>query len=101
MTVLRTLSDFAAMPVRADARMRRFVRFSVFDWLGVGRAGVAEPVSDAVRGLAGGQGATLFGGGRATPRRSRRIQNPAGKKGPPRRVSAAVRGPTRRPATRR
>ena len=52
--------------------MARFVRFSLFDWIGVGLAGTREPVAGAARALAQSEGdagaATLLGGGRAAPR---------------------------------
>lgn len=72
MTLAETLAGFATGPVNADARMRRFVGFSLADWATVGLAGQAEPVARAARGMAldegAGQGATLIGGGRAAPR---------------------------------
>lgn len=39
MTLAETLADFATGPVDADARMRRFVGFSLADWATVGLAG--------------------------------------------------------------
>lgn len=72
MTLAETLAGFATGPVNADARMRRFVGFSLADWATVGLAGQAEPVARAARRMAldegAGQGATLIGGGRAAPR---------------------------------
>ena len=72
MTLARTLAGFAADSPADDARMSRFIRFSLFDWVTVGRAGRDEPVARAVRKATLGSasapgGATLFGGGRAAP----------------------------------
>lgn len=72
MTLAETLADFATGPVDADARMRRFVGFSLADWATVGLAGQDEPVARAARRMAlnegAAQGATLIGGGQAAPR---------------------------------
>ncbi|MEO1986466.1 MAG: MmgE/PrpD family protein [Martelella sp.] len=70
MTVAETLARFAAGAEIQDARMRSFVRLSLFDWATVGIAGKNEPVARAARAMAldaaaNGGGATLFGGGRA------------------------------------
>jgi len=72
MTIAQTLGAFATCQPDIDARMARFVRFSLFDWATVGIAGTAEPVARAARAVAletsGGAGsATLFGGGQAPP----------------------------------
>lgn len=72
MTVAQTFARFAANSDILDARMRSFVRLSLFDWATVGIAGTGEPVARASRTMALGtsatavQGATLFGGGRAS-----------------------------------
>lgn len=72
MTVARTLANFAATAGAPDETMAQFVRFSLFDWIGVGLAGAREPVAKVARVLAlseGGLGqATLFGGGRVSAR---------------------------------
>ncbi|NHF74636.1 MmgE/PrpD family protein [Paracoccus xiamenensis] len=73
MTLADTLAGFATAPVAADARMRRFVDFSLADWATVGLAGQGEPVARAARQMALGDsagrgGATVIGGGRAAPR---------------------------------
>ncbi|CAM4002790.1 MmgE/PrpD family protein [Palleronia rufa] len=65
MSVLSDLAEFAAGPIAADDTMRRFVGLSLCDWITVGRAGVDQPVSRSARALSDGDGATLFGGGRA------------------------------------
>ena len=49
MTIARTLGAFAAGQSEIDPTMQRFVRFSLFDWVTVGIAGVA-----AMMALAGG-----------------------------------------------
>ncbi|MDD8024037.1 MAG: MmgE/PrpD family protein, partial [Paracoccaceae bacterium] len=72
MTIAQILGAFATCQPDIDARMARFVRFSLFDWATVGIAGTDEPVARAARAVAletcGGAGsATLFGGGQAPP----------------------------------
>ncbi|WP_417839573.1 MmgE/PrpD family protein [Tritonibacter scottomollicae] len=71
MTVAQTLAQFAVNAEVRDARMRSFVTLSLFDWATVGIAGTDEPVARAARSMAletaaSNQGATLFGGGRAS-----------------------------------
>ncbi|WP_170580244.1 MmgE/PrpD family protein [Ruegeria arenilitoris] len=74
----RTLSEFAAGPVKTTAQARIVTSLSALDWLAVGRAGVNEPVSRILRGMVldeGGAGqATLFGGG-AAPMRAAALVN--------------------------
>lgn len=70
MTLAQTLARFAVGPATGDARMRSFVRLSLFDWATVGLAGWQEPVARAARAMArdsaaAAGGATLIGGGRA------------------------------------
>ena len=70
MTLAAMLARFAVGTDMNDARMRSFVRLSLFDWATVGIAGVNEPVARAARAMAGdlgsaNRGATLFGGGQA------------------------------------
>ncbi|MFS4437763.1 MmgE/PrpD family protein [Paracoccaceae bacterium GXU_MW_L88] len=72
MTLAELLGEFAAASPVTDERMKRFVRFSLFDWATVGLAGVDESVARAARSVAldtapAKSGATLFGGGAASP----------------------------------
>ena len=73
MTVLAQILDLAALPA-ADipATARSMARFSLFDWLVCGRAGVAEPLALILRGYVGGEGgrpvAAVFGGNPAPAR---------------------------------
>ncbi|WP_170595063.1 MmgE/PrpD family protein [Ruegeria arenilitoris] len=68
----RTLSEFAAGPVKTTAQARIVTSLSALDCLAVGRAGGKEPVSRILRGMAldeaGAGQATLFGGGAAPVR---------------------------------
>ncbi|MBP0616894.1 MmgE/PrpD family protein [Jiella mangrovi] len=71
MSLAGELAEFALSKEPASAEARRFAELSLFDWATVGLAGRDEPVSKAARALAvgvrSGDGATLFGGGRAHP----------------------------------
>ncbi len=73
-----TLATFAAGPVTTARQTRIVTSLSVLDWIAVGRAGVDEPVSKAVRDLVLGEGgagqAQLFGGG-AAPLRGAALVN--------------------------
>ena len=67
MSVLDDLLDLAAMPATdIPASARQMARFSLFDWLVCGRAGVAEPLALILRGYVGAEGglpvASVFGG---------------------------------------
>ncbi|WP_170528395.1 MmgE/PrpD family protein [Ruegeria arenilitoris] len=74
----RTLSEFAAGPVKTTAQARIVTSLSALDWLAVGRAGVNEPVSRILREKVldegGARQATLFGGG-AAPMRAAALVN--------------------------
>ncbi|MGQ0564948.1 MAG: MmgE/PrpD family protein [Gemmobacter sp.] len=68
MTILDHVLDLAALPVSAiPDGARAMARFSLFDWMVCGRAGVAEPLSVALRGYLGAEGgspvASVIGGG--------------------------------------
>ena len=73
MTTLLRLLDLALLPA-ADipASARAMARFSLFDWMVCGRAGVAEPLAVILRGYVGAEGglgvASVLGGGAAPPR---------------------------------
>ncbi len=73
-----TLASFAAGPVNTTAQARAVTSLSVLDWIAVGRAGVPEPVSVAVRDMVQEEGgvaqAHLFGGG-AAPLRAAALVN--------------------------
>ncbi|WP_170329929.1 MmgE/PrpD family protein [Ruegeria arenilitoris] len=73
-----SLAAFAAGSVETTLQTRVVTSLSVLDWIAVGRAGVDEPVSKAVRDLVlGEEGATqshLFGGG-AAPMRGAALVN--------------------------
>ncbi|WP_420584119.1 MmgE/PrpD family protein [Ruegeria sp.] len=64
-----SLAAFAAGPVETTLQTRVVTSLSVLDWIAVGRSGVDEPVSKAVRDLVlseeGATQAHLFGGGSA------------------------------------
>jgi 2-methylcitrate dehydratase PrpD len=73
MTVLGATLDLAAFPAGdIPASARSMARFSLFDWLVCGRAGVAEPLALILRDYVGAEGgrpvASLFGGNRAPAR---------------------------------
>ncbi len=73
MTTLSRLLDLAALPA-ADipASARAMARFSLFDWMVCGRAGVGEPLAGLLRGYIAAEGghpvASIFGGGQAPAR---------------------------------
>ncbi|WP_170425352.1 MmgE/PrpD family protein [Ruegeria arenilitoris] len=73
-----SLAAFAAGPITTTLQTRVVTSLSVLDWIAVGRAGVDEPVSRAVRDLVLGEGgaeqARLFGGG-AAPLRGTALVN--------------------------
>jgi len=73
-----SLAAFAAGPVTTSAQARIVTSLSALDWIAVGRAGAAEPVSSTVRDLVmGEEGAAqahLFGGG-AAPLRAAALVN--------------------------
>ncbi|MCA0926847.1 MmgE/PrpD family protein [Ruegeria profundi] len=73
-----SLATFAAGAVETTLQTRIVTSLSVLDWIAVGRAGVTEPVSTAVRGLVlaeeGTAQAHLFGGG-AAPLRGAALVN--------------------------
>ena len=73
MTVLGATLDLAALPAGdIPASARRMARFSLFDWLVCGRAGVAEPLALILRDYVGAEGgravASVFGGNPAPAR---------------------------------
>ncbi len=73
MTLLQQTLDLAAMPAgNIPASARSMARFSLFDWLVCGRAGVAEPLAKILRDYAAAEGgrpvASVFGGNRAPAR---------------------------------
>ena len=73
MTVLGATLDLAAFPAGdIPASARSMARFSLFDWLVCGRAGVAEPLALILRDYVGAEGgrpvASVFGGNRAPAR---------------------------------
>lgn len=73
MTVLSHLLELAALPGAAiPASARQVARFSLFDWMVCGRAGVAEPVAAILRGYVTAEGgqpvASIIGGGRVPAR---------------------------------
>ena len=73
MTTLSHLLDLAAVPA-ADipASARQMARFSMFDWMVCGRAGVGEPLAGILRGYVAAEGgrpiASVFGGGQVPAR---------------------------------
>lgn len=72
------LAGFATGPVTTSAPVRVVTALSVLDWMAVGRAGSAEPVSNILRDLVLSEGGTpqahLFGGG-AVPARAAALAN--------------------------
>ena len=73
MTVLGATLDLAAFPAGdIPASARSMARFSLFDWLVCGRAGVAEPLAVILRDYVGAEGgrpvASVFGGNQAPAR---------------------------------
>ena len=73
MTTLSQLLDLAALPA-ADipASARTTARFSLFDWMVCGRAGVGEPLAGIMRGYVSAEGgrpvASVLGGGQVPAR---------------------------------
>ncbi|MEM6657404.1 MAG: MmgE/PrpD family protein [Pseudomonadota bacterium] len=68
MTDLTTaLAEFASGPISTTSQARIVTCLSILDWIAVGRAGAAEPVSQMVRDMvldeAGSAQAHVFGGG--------------------------------------
>jgi 2-methylcitrate dehydratase PrpD len=73
MTLLAQILDLAAMPSGdIPASARSMSRFSLFDWLVCGRAGVAEPLAVILRDYVAAEGglpaASVFGGTKAPAR---------------------------------
>ena len=73
MTTLSRLPDLAALPAaQIPASARAMARFSLFDWMVCGRAGVGEPLAGILRGYVaaegGRPGASILGGGQAPAR---------------------------------
>ena len=73
MTVLGTALDLAAFPAGdIPASARSMARFSLFDWLVCGRAGVAEPLAVILRNYVAAEDgravASVFGGSQAPAR---------------------------------
>ncbi|MDR7127501.1 MmgE/PrpD family protein [Pseudotabrizicola sp. 4114] len=73
MTFLAQILDLAAMPSgEIPASARSMARFSLFDWLVCGRAGVSEPLAVILRDYVGAEGglpaASVFGGTKAPAR---------------------------------
>ena len=73
MTTLSRLLDLAALPAaEISASARVMARFSLFDWMVCGRAGVGEPLAGILRGYVAAEGghpvASIFGGGQAPAR---------------------------------
>ena len=57
MTDLAQILDLAALPSEEiPASARSMARFSLFDWLVCGRAGVAEPLAVILRAYVGAEG---------------------------------------------
>jgi len=73
MTVLGAILDLAAFPAGdIPASARSMARFSLFDWLVCGRAGVEEPLAVILRNYVAAEGgrpvASVFGGSQAPAR---------------------------------
>lgn len=73
MTVLGAILDLAAFPAGdIPASARSMARFSLFDWLVCGRAGVEEPLAVMLRNYVAAEGgrpvASVFGGSQAPAR---------------------------------
>ncbi len=67
MTTLDHVLDLAALPADAiPASARQTARFSLYDWMACGLAGVAEPLAVRLRQVIGGEGghpvSSVFGG---------------------------------------
>ncbi|MEY4696009.1 MAG: hypothetical protein RIT14_437 [Pseudomonadota bacterium] len=81
MSLLSRILDLALMPERdLPAEARVSARFSLFDWMVCGRAGVAEPLAVILRRMVEAEGgralATVIGGG-AVPARAAALVNGA------------------------
>ena len=81
MTTLKRVLDLAALPGGAiPAHARAMARFSLYDWMVCGRAGVDEPLSLALRQYLAAEGghpvASVIGGG-AMPARAAALANGA------------------------
>ncbi|MDR0807728.1 MAG: MmgE/PrpD family protein [Gemmobacter sp.] len=73
MTMLDHILDLAALPASSiPAGSRRMARFSLYDWMICGVAGVREPVAERLRAVIGAEGghpvADVIGGGRLPAR---------------------------------
>ena len=73
MTTLSRLLDLAALPAaEIPESARTMARFSLFDWMVCGRAGVGEPLARLLRDYVAAEGgrpvASVFGGGQAPAR---------------------------------
>ncbi|WP_370194438.1 MULTISPECIES: MmgE/PrpD family protein [Aurantimonas] len=71
MSIAARLARFALAENPGSPAARRFARLSLLDWATAGLAGRSEPVAIAARRMAAseaGAGASLIGGGTATPR---------------------------------
>ena len=73
MTTLARILDLAALPAGSiPVAARALARFSLFDWLVCGSAGVAEPLAGILRGMVADEGgrpiASVFGGASAPAR---------------------------------
>ena len=81
MTTLRHVLDLAALPVDAiPASARAMARFSLFDWIVCGRAGIGEPCAAILLGLVaqeGGTPAASVFGGHSAPARAAALVNGA------------------------
>ena len=81
MTTLSHLLALAALrPGDIPAAARQMARFSLYDWMVCGLAGVEEPLAQILRDMVGAEGghpvASLFGGG-AVPARAAALVNGA------------------------
>ena len=81
MTTLLRILDLAALPAATiPAPARAMARFSLFDWLACGSAGVGEPLARILRDMMAGEGgrpvASIFGG-TAAPARAAALVNGA------------------------
>jgi 2-methylcitrate dehydratase PrpD len=81
MTMLDHVLDLAALPASAISPVaRQTARFSLYDWMVCGKAGVAEPLAIRLRDVIGAEGghpvASVLGGG-AMPARAAALVNGA------------------------
>ncbi len=81
MTTLSHLLDLAALPAAAiPTSARQMARFSLFDWMVCGRAGVGEPLAGILRGYVaaeGGRPVASVIGGEQVPARAAALVNGA------------------------